>query len=316
MLISQNQSAKRMNFMTLAIFAWVAFTIFVLFATNNAKAADKPQLPCEGIGIATGPAGKGFSKFFKDINAVCGAKIQLCEVNSEGGLDNLTLLATNKADIGFTMADAWLRMGEADAKIKSFKLVMNTNLSYLHILVRTGGHQVVAGKKWGLVEDKQIVYIKKFSELKGRPVAMVGSTQLMGRRLDELYNMNFRIIDVNGPTADEDAFNMLKRGEVFAVMTISGAPNGKVEKLKAEDGLRLADFDFKAENPYKVGKMSYRNLGQYGTDALTIQNAIVTRPFGGTKAKDVANIKACILANLQDLKDGRGEPGWSEVEKQ
>lgn len=310
-----NQSTFLEHFFGASGVIWFCAVIAILTAIfpNKAKAEEKVQLPKEGIGIATGPSGKGFSKFFKDIQAVCGAKNQMYEVNSEGGLDNLNLLVNNKADIGFTMIDAWKKMGELDDKIGNLKPVMTTNNSFLHILVRVGGHTVVAGKKWYGAKEEQVVYIKKFSDLRNRPVALVGTTQLMGRRLNELYQMNFAITDV---ASDEEAFNMLKQGQVFAVMTISGLPNGKVDKLGDKDGLTLAAFDYKAEAPYKVGRMSYRNLGQFGTEALSVQNVLLTRPFGGSKAKAVADIKACILANLQDLKDGRGEPGWSEVNKQ
>ena len=55
-----------------------------------APAADAPAADCDGVKIATGPKGKGYSNLFADIKKVCGAKVNLCEVNTSGGLDDLS----------------------------------------------------------------------------------------------------------------------------------------------------------------------------------------------------------------------------------
>src|SRR5512140_3458462 len=65
-------------------------------ATRSDAEPDKAGA-CE-LRVATGPAGKGFSRLFADMARVCSPRVRLCEVRSEGGLSNLTHLAANEAD--------------------------------------------------------------------------------------------------------------------------------------------------------------------------------------------------------------------------
>ena len=58
---------------------------------------------------------------------------------------------------------------------------------------------------------------------------------------------------------------------------------------------------------------SYKNIGVYNVQALSVQNVLVTRPFAGNKTNDVAAIKQMLQRELPELKDGDYEPGWNEI---
>ena len=51
--------------------------------------------------VATGPRGKVYEKLFADMRSVCGEEVSLCAVPSEGGLQNLSLLAASQRDADF-----------------------------------------------------------------------------------------------------------------------------------------------------------------------------------------------------------------------
>jgi TRAP-type uncharacterized transport system substrate-binding protein len=294
---------------------YCAFVLAVFagfFVAQQSLAADPPPAKCDGLKVGTGPKGKGFSKLYTDVADVCGAKVNICEVNSDGALDNVSLLAINKVDVAFAMEDSLKIMGNSDENIRALRTVLPLNMSYLHIVVSAAGTTVVGDSKYfGLKKENKVVRVTKFSELKGLPVGLVGSTSLQVRKLNETYNMGMQIFDFG---KDDEAFAAVKAGKIMAAFTISGASiHGAVNKLTSADGLTLAPFDYAPQQPYALKKVSYRGLGIYGTDALVVQNYLVSRPFVGKKTAQVEDLKKCLLSQLNDLKDGDYEPAWKEV---
>ena len=171
----------------------------ILASTANAWAApvaDGPQAECEGVKVATGPKGKGYSLLFADIKKVCGAKVNLCEVTTKGGLDNLNALSTKEADIGFVQVDTYNDMKNGDENIAALQAVEPLNWNYLHVITATNGFTVVGEKKYGFMkgDNKQII-INKFSDLRGQTVAVVGSAALLGRKLDKQLGYGMNIVD-------------------------------------------------------------------------------------------------------------------------
>ena len=81
--------------------------------------AAQTEVPATGnaLRIASGKKGKGYSKLFADIRSVCGAQVMLTEVETEGGLQNLTTLAANQADLGFVQLDTLQDLKGSDEAI-------------------------------------------------------------------------------------------------------------------------------------------------------------------------------------------------------
>ena len=277
-----------------------------------AKVDGAPQADCEGLKVATGKVGKGYSKLYSDLKKLPNAP-RLCEVETEGGLDNLTTLSTKGADVGIVQVDTLKAMSGGDENIQKLQVVATLNSNFLHALVSSTG-VTYAGKEsyFGLKREAgQTVRITSFSQLKGQQVAAVGSAQLLVRQLDRQLSYGMRIIDV---ATDAEAQKMVQAGKVLAAFSMAGWPHGAIQGLKQNSNLTLVPFDAPVNAPYIVRPFSYKNLGVYNVQALSVQNVLVTRPFSGAaKIAEVAALKRLIADNLDDLKDGAYEPGWNEI---
>ncbi len=274
-----------------------------------APAADAPAADCEGLKVATGPKGKGYSTLFADIQKVTGGKVALCELNTAGGLDNLNALSTKEADVGFVQIDTWMDMKNGDENIAALQYVMPMNNNYLHVVTLASGFNVEVAKKF-FGTDKKLVVINSFADLRGQRVALVGSAQLLGRKLDKQLGYNMQFIDVK---SDADGFAMVKNGQAAAVLTVSGWPSGTVKQLQQADGLTLVPFNAPIGEPYKVKPLNYKNIAVYNNNSLAIPNVLVTRAFTGSRQANVAALQTAITRNLTELKEGNYQPAWNEV---
>lgn len=274
-----------------------------------APVEDAPQPDCEGVKVATGPKGKGYSNLYSDMTKVI--KVPMCEVNTSGGLDNLNALSTKEADIGFVQVDTYLDMKNGDENIAQLQYIMPLNNNYLHVVTLAWGYTVEGQKKFGIIKgDNRLVVINRFSDLRGQRVAVVGSAQLMGRRLDKMLGYGMQFIDAK---SDQEAFDMVKRAQVAAAFTVSGWPSGTVKQLNQASGLTLVPFDAPISEPYKVKPLNYKNIAVYNNNTLAVQNVLVTRPFTGQRLVNISNIQQGLVKNLTELKEGNYQPGWNEV---
>lgn len=277
----------------------------------SAPASDGPPAECDGVKIATGPKGKGYANLFSDIKKVVGNKVQICEVTTTGGLDNLNVLATKEADIGFVQVDTWKTMKAGDDNVAQLQSLVVLNHNYLHVVTNAAGFGVQGEKKYGFMKgDVKHVVINGFSDLRGQRVAAVGSAQLLVRQLDKQLGFGMQVVDVKD---DNAAFEMVKNGQAAAAMTVSGWPSGTVKSLTQNSGLTLVPFNVSVGEPYKVKPLNYKNIAVYNNNSLAIQNVLVTRPFSGQRAANVAAVQAAIIQNLNELKEGNYQPGWNEV---
>lgn len=289
----------------------VLFSISTL--AMSAPAADAPTADCEGITIATGASGKGYSALYADIAKVCGSKVKMCEVRTSGGLDNLTRLSTKDADIGFAQVDTWADMKNGDDNIAALQQVMPLNNNYLHIIVSTSGFIAKKANKYlgkmGFDSDKTYP-INRMSDLRGKPVIVVGSTSLLIRRIDQQQKLGMFIKDVK---TDDEAIKILKTGEYAAVFSVSGWPMPALKDMSPDSGITLVPYDLPTTEQYRVKALNYKSLAVYNNNSLAIQNVMLTRPFTGQRAANVASLQACIMSNLDELKEGKYQPGWNEV---
>lgn len=284
-------------------------------ATKAVTSDDGTAAPasCSGLKFASGPKDKGYTNLYKNIAEVCMPRQVTCEVRTTGGLANVNVLATKKADVGLVQVDTLRDMAAGNDAIASLQVVATMNFNYLHVLTATAGYKYDAGKTWyGLKNDPSIVIIRKFSDLKGRTVGLVGTAQILGQALAQRQLKDYGL-KFDYPKDDKEGLEWVKTGRVQALFTVSGAPYPLIEKLTMADGLSLVPFDEDFGDLYQVRKITYGNIGAYGYKALAVQNLMVTRDFGPEKAQQVANLKQCIADNLQNLKDGEYEAAWNEM---
>lgn len=272
-----------------------------------------PAAECDGVAVATGPKGKGYSLLFQDIKKVCGQKVALCEVNTTGGLDNLNAASTKQADVLIAPLDTINTMKAGDENIASLQSIMPLNNNYLHVVVASNGYDVTAekrkmGVKYGT--ETQHFQINRFSDLRGKTVALVGTANLLARMLDKQNGLQLQFVEAKD---DNSAFAMVRQGQVAAALTVSGWEHGVLKNMSPNDGLTLVPFDLPAGDPYKVKALNYKSMAAYNVNSLGVQNVLLTRPFSGARAAAVAQLQSCITSNLNELKEGRYQPAWNEV---
>lgn len=302
---------NEINSLFLIVLVMVALGAMLLFAPS-ARADDAE---CAGLKFGTGPEKKGYSNTFANVKKVCGAKVELCEVNTDGGLSNLNALSTNDEDVGLASIDAYTSSKNGDSNIAELQAILPMNYNYLHTVVSSSGYTYTGKAKLGgwIKGDSQVTQISLFSQLRNLPVAVTGSAQLLVRKLNQALGLNMVIVDVDGNNADNRALAMVKSNQVAAALSLSGWPSGVTKNLTQGDGLTLAKFDVTISEPYQVKTMNYPKMGVYNVNALAVQNILFTRPFKGEKAVLVSKLKECIVSNLSNFKEGSFEPSWKEI---
>jgi ABC-type amino acid transport substrate-binding protein len=276
--------------------------------------------------FGSGAANKSFTKLFGDMNIACGESIPLKEMNTTGGKDNLDALTAKTAHIGLVTTDVYRYMEETDPGIGRFKVMLKLMPDLLHILALKSGYQIITGRvcqgkevagkcldgQWKPVYQTKV--IQNESDLIGLTVATVGSVRVTARRyLNNELNMKLNIVDV---ADDAQAFADLKAGKVQAVLTLAAFPSGTIEKLTSADGITLVNWKSGATGEYKTTKRYYKNLGYNGVTFLSSPIILVARPVDPKSkiGRKISGLKACIIANLDRLKDGQEfESSWSEV---
>ena len=281
------------------------------FAAADADAPAAGGCGDDDLVIATGKAKKGYSKLYANIAKVCGDQVKLCEVQTNGGLDNLNALSTKDAKVGIAQLDT-AKLLSSDDNIAGLQAVMPLHTNYMHIVTLASGFNVAGAKKWGGLRDGDPVLVKvvNFSQLRGMTVAAVGTTSAMVRQLNSQLGYGMTIKDVG---TDDEALGKLKKAEVAAVFTVAGWPHGALKDLKSDSNLTLAAFDVSVNGPYVVKGLNYKGLGVYNVNTLGTQNVLFTRPFKGEAAGQVSALKSCIARNLVKLQEGNYEPGWNEI---
>jgi TRAP-type uncharacterized transport system substrate-binding protein len=285
---------------------------FTLCIATLVQAQDaKPDC---ALRVASGPAGKIYELVVKDIQAVCGATAPVCAIPSSGGLQNLNLLSASEAELGIVQVDTLKEMKDGDENIKQLQVVMPLHNNLLHVISLAQGSLVNASYIKGVAVPMtgNTINVRKFSELKGMTVGVVGSAQHMGQALEKQlgYGMKFVIAD-----NDDHAISMLKSGQIQAVFTLGGWPLPSIARIKNNVGLQLVDYDLKPQLPYVSVKRNYQNLDAFNLNFLGIPNLLATRPFksGGAMAGKVANLQNCIRQHLDELQEGRYQPIWKEI---
>jgi len=285
-----------------------------LAAAAPARAQGTPA-DCD-LRIAGGPAGKVYELMIRDMQAACGSAVRVCPVTSTGGLQNLSLIAANEAELGIVQLDTLKEMmAGGDEALQSLQAVMPLHGNLLHVLVLAEGSKVATMTlpllgKTALAGSA--IRFDKVAQLRGRTVVAVGSAQLMARSIDAQYQLGLQLLAADN---DADALRALRAGQAQAVFTLGGWPLPAVAQHRAGSGLMLADFDLQANTPFAVATRSYPNLQAYNLRFLTAPNVLVTRPFkaGGTAWKRVAALQRCLVTHLDELQEGRYQPAWKEI---
>lgn len=272
-------------------------------------AAQEIQSDC-GLRIGSGPKSKIYELMVQDIQHMCATEVTVCSIPSIGGLPNLMMLSANQAELGIVQLDTLAQMADGgDENIAALQAVMPLHTNLLLILSLREGSRV--GGTYMPLSGRTELF-RKFSDLNGMKVAVVGSTLLLGQTLNKQtgYAMEFLVAE-----SDDQAIKMLRTNQVQAIFTDGGWPLPSISRHTLGSGLILVEYDLPPKPPFTVAKRSYENLDAYNLPFLGIPNLLVTRPFNadGTLGKRVTALKNCILNHLDELQEGRFQAGWKDI---
>ena len=277
--------------------------------TAHAAFAQEESADC-ALRIGSGPKGGVYELIVRDIQTVCGSEVSVCAVPSAGGLQNLMKLSASEADLGIAQLDTLQEMARGgDENLRNLQAVMPLHSNLLHVLALREGSKV---KSSGLNLFAETRQIRKFSDLKGVRVALVGSAQLLGQTLNSQlgYDMDFVVAD-----NDDHAIKLLQSNKVQAIFTSGGWPMPNIVRYQHGSGLVLVEYDLSAHPPFVTVKRNYQNLDAFNFGFLAVPNLLLTRPFKptGELGKKVGALQSCLLRNLDNLQEGRFSAAWKEI---
>ena len=282
--------------------------VAAMLSSHTAFAEDEPA-DC-ALRIGSGPKGGVYELIVRDIQTACGNEVSVCAVPSAGGLQNLMKLSANEADLGIAQLDTLQEMARGgDDNLRNLQAVMPLHSNLLHVLALREGSKVKSG---GLVSFGETRQIRKFSDLKGVRVALVGSAQLLGQTLNSQlgYDMDFVVAD-----NDDQALKLLQSNKVQAIFTSGGWPMPNIVRHTHGSGLVLVEYDLSAHPPFVAVKRNYQNLDAFNFSFLAVPNLLLTRPFkpAGDMGKKVGALQTCLLRNMDNLQEGRFSAAWKEI---
>ncbi len=297
--------------------AFLAIAGAVALSAATATAGEEGTSP-GALRIGSGPDGKLYQLLVRDMQSVCGNDVPIVNVPTVGGIPNLMGLASNQMDLGIVQIDTLQEMGkDGDENIQTLQAVMPLHINLLHILTMRDGYRVGEMKEsWipGMKKDdsRETRIVHKFSDLKGLKVAVVGSTMLLGRRLNEQNAME---MDLRKAETDDEAIKLLQDNKVQAIFTDGGWPLPSISRHKSDSGLALVEYNLAPRSPLVVVKRNYQNLDAFNLRFLGSPNLLVTRPFkpNGEMGKKVAALQTCLLKHMDDLQEGRYQAAWKEI---
>ena len=279
-------------------------------------AAENNYAAASTLRIGSGPDGKLYQLLVQDMQTVCGNEVPIVNVPSAGGIPNLMGLSASQLDLGIMQLDTLREIGrDGDESIQTLQALMPLHTNLLHVLSlrkgsKMGEPNVLLGNT--PFDLRNVKVIQKFSELKGATIAAVGSTALLGGRLNDLNNMG---MNIRKAESDEQAIKWLNENKVQAIFTDGGWPLPSIERLKSNSGLALVEYDMVPQSPLVVVKRNYQNLDAFNMRFLGSPNLLMTRPFkpGGELGKRVAALQSCLLSHLDELQEGHFQAAWKEI---
>lgn len=289
-----------------------AALLCLMAATTSAQESEVNS----GLRIGSGPDGKVYQLLVNDMKSVCGGTVPIVNVPSIGGIPNLMALSASKIDLGIVQLDTLNHMkNDGEENIQTLQAVMPLHGNMLHILSLRAGYKLGESSRLEQLinrDSRETKVVTRFSHLKGLRIAAVGSTSLLGDRLNKQLGYG---MDIRKAETDDEAIHWLKQGVVQAVFTDGGWPMPSIERHKTESGLQLVEYDVAPPAQFSVVKRSYINLDAFKLPFLASPNMLVTRPFkpGGEMGKKVAALQSCLLKNLETLQEGRFHAAWKEI---
>ena len=288
----------------------------------RSPAATYEQKKREANGIALSIMTSGLactcSRFAEDIRSVVNDEspggLRVLPILGVGGVQTLNDLQFLRAvDMGIVDHDD---MGVLKARDPVLYSNIEQRIQYIAKLFNTELH-IVARKE-----------IKSFAELKGRKVNVSykdSNTDVTASRLFDMLHMQVEKT-YYGPDA---AASKLARGEITAMLIVSGAPHAAIATLKTEDGVHFLPLDdasmpgydlapvFAYYLPGELTHEMYPNLVAEDAPVQTVVNRalLVTYawPEGSAQHRKTVRFVNSFFEKIARFRETGFHPKWAEV---
>lgn len=306
-----------MKKMRILLVMLLVFTSTVVFAAD-VKKKYVPSCGANEIIVATGDSKGTYSSMMQSIERIDPSLI--CEyADTSGGFDNVNLILSKKADAGIVQVDVIQFMSQKEPKIgKRIKSLVALHDNAVHIIVNRNGFPIKDESRLGrLLNSTKVVAIEDIRDLKGLPIVGFGSGFITARNVDDMLNIGFG--EILEAKTKEEAWAMVEKGEVAAMIAMGGWPIPWVDEKLDRSIFTLANVEAKDINnlksPFFASKLSYGSLGVMGANAITVRNELVVVDYSGPMGQKLENLRNFIKNNLVDIKEDRNShAAWQDIE--
>ena len=293
---------------------WI-FAAAILILGISVAQADQQTLK-----IGTGKSTGTYSSFFKSIQAKCGSDtLQLIEVNSNGCDDNIDAAINKQTDAFFCQADTiqFISMNDPRASSDQIRLLVPLYPEEVHVIaLRTLGKQeggfTIPG--WGKTVGGTVKQLDSLADLGGLTVGAWGGSYTTSRAIALLGSVQY---DTKRFDDDKQALDALNKGEIAAIIAVGGQPLGFAKSLNTKYKLLKIDASLAAKvKAYQTARLSYKNLDASGVETVAPRSMLFVKNYTTpARRAAIAELKACIQANIGEFKEGTGHhPKWSDVD--
>ena len=254
-----------------------ALTLPLLIAAGagGCLGPDWDAFPRTELVLATGNRGGVFDRYGAALVTVLNRRLRGIDATArttDASVENVRLVTTGEADLGFTLADT-----AADAvrgtgtfeRPRRLTALARTYDSFVQLVVRAGSP------------------IKDLRDLRGTRVGLgaAGSgTRVIARRILRQAGLGLHDVEVASETLEQSAA-ALRRHELDAFFFVSGVPNSAVTQLAEQTEIRLVPLDrwvpamVATYGPeYVPGPIPASTYGVPGIETLSVKNYVLADP--------------------------------------
>ncbi len=267
----------------------------------------KPAHADTALTVATGPANGTYHQMFGELNGKCSETMTLNEQVSNGSLNNLALILSNKVNAAIIQEDILFLKKRTESVLNGYRTLFVLHPEEVHFLALAAG-KTVTEKEWGGLKNKsvQLPAMNSISELSGKTVAAYGGSVVTAQIIQLQTGINYQVQEVADAAAAVAALNA---GQVDAVLAVGGSQLPWVAQLSK--GYKLLDVpesvQSRVKDVYQKATLSYPNLGASGVPTIATSAVFVTRQYKTPEyVKSLASLRSCLFSNLDYLKETTG----------
>lgn len=279
---------------------------FITLITMSAAMAQPTMIMA--IGGKTGT----YWAMFEQMQQICGESIPITAMETSGSTQNVDLLTSNKVNGAMVQSDVlWVR--SKTENLSNVKTLLALHPEEVHLIAMTQSKKTAGG--FAGFGAKPIEFTD-LESLAGQNVAAAGGSFITAQALKLLSDVNYNIVEA--PTNDA-AMDMLRSGQVEAVIGVGGSPLGWVNGLSKEFKL-LYISESSAEKLkvlYSPANLNYSSMSNsMGVKTVSTDALLVTREYKSARyVSGLRKLRTCVSDNLDELKETTGyHPKWQTVD--